>query len=191
MIEVIVIIINPLRDSPYPVLLLPCALCTSTHVHVISTWYMSVLYLCASLALCLCEFGTLAVLIVDMSALSLVSVCMSDTWLFPTLLSQSGGVCLARSLPLRAWHFGFLPVKQLLSLVSVCLYVRHVASPNAATPQRWIVPCSLFAFESLTLRFLNIVSFNVAVMFHIHVIVVPANNCCAAQFFAKLCVTTN
>ena len=36
------------RDSPYPVLLLPCALCTSTHVHVISTWYMSVLYLCAS-----------------------------------------------------------------------------------------------------------------------------------------------
>ena len=114
MIQVIVIIINPLRDSPYPVLLLPCALCTSTHVHVIRTWYMSVLYLCASLTLCLlCEFGTLAVLIVDMSALSLVSVCMSDTWLSPTLLSQNGGVCLARSLPLRAWHFGFQPVKQL------------------------------------------------------------------------------
>ena len=135
MIEVIVIIINPLRDSPYPVLLLPCALCTSTHVHVISTWYMSVLYLCASTrAIVFFVFGTLAVLVVDMSALSLVSVCVSDTWLFPTLLSQSGGVCLTRSSPLRAWHFGFLPVKQLLSLVSVCLYVRHVASPNAATP---------------------------------------------------------
>ena len=108
------IIINPLRDySPYPGLLLPCALCASTHVHVIRTWYMLVLYLCASPALCFFVFGTLTVLIVDMSALSLVSVCMSDTLLFPTLLSQSGGVCLARSLPLRAWHFGFQPVKQL------------------------------------------------------------------------------
>ena len=122
-------------------------------------WYR---HTCASLALCLCEFGTILSSSISSAA---VSIYMLDTaWPFPTLLSHSVDLYMARSLLLRAWHFGFQPFKYLRYFICcveprVWLHVWHESLPNAAsTSWCWCVPRSLFYVESVAFRLWTIVS---------------------------------